>query len=112
MEFGSEDILAALRATGLGVEWSGDIEILLVGGVAAMLTGQLPAGRVTQDCDIMVFSPKEAQNVVLNVARGVAETNGLPENWLNCQAMGFNVLPDGWLSRRKYICNHLCRKSA
>ncbi len=106
MEFGSDDILEALRDTALGVDWAGDIEILLVGGVAAMLTGQLPAERVTQDCDIMVFSPKEAQEAVLSVAREVAKAKGLPENWLNCQAMGLNVLPDGWLSRRKYICKY------
>lgn len=47
MEFGSEEILKALKETALRIEWDGEIEILLVGGVAAMLTGQLPAERVT-----------------------------------------------------------------
>ena len=106
MEFGSDDILGALRDTALGIDWAGDIEILLVGGVAAILTGQLSAERVTQDCDIMFFSPKEAQGPVLNAASEVAKIRSLPKNWLNCQAMGLNVLPDGWLSRREHICKY------
>ena len=61
MGFGSENILEVLRETALGVEWGGEVEILLVGGVAAMLVGQVSAERVTQDCDIMDFSPIEGR---------------------------------------------------
>lgn len=104
MQFGSNEIRKALKETALHIKWNGDIEILLVGGVAAMLTGQLPAERVTQDCDIISLSPKRAQEAVLNSAREVSRIKGLPENWLNCQAMQMNVLPDGWLSRRDHIC--------
>jgi hypothetical protein len=42
----------------------------------------------------------------LQAAGAIAQTKGLPENWLNSQVMQFNVLPDGWLSRRKYICRY------
>ena len=106
MEFGSEEILKALKETALRIEWDGDIEILLVGGVAAMLTGQLPAERVTQDCDIMNYSPNEAQQVVIDAAVKVAEINGLPKDWLNSQAMQLDVLPNGWPSRRIHICKY------
>ncbi|MBW8016717.1 MAG: hypothetical protein FVQ82_11060 [Planctomycetes bacterium] len=106
MQFGSKEILNALKETAANLEWNGDIEILLVGGVAAMLTGQLPAERVTQDCDIINLSPKQAQKAILNSAREVARIKGLPENWLNCQAMQLDVLPDGWRSRREYICKY------
>jgi hypothetical protein len=106
MVFGSEEILEALRETAFRLEWKGEVEILLVGGVAAMLTHELPADRVTQDCDIMNFSPHQAQSAVLQAAGAIAQIKGLPENWLNSQVMQFNVLPDGWLSRRKYICRY------
>lgn len=106
MGFGSENILEVLRETALGVEWGGEVEILLVGGVAAMLVGQVSAERVTQDCDIMDFSPIEGRQAVLDAARKVAQIRGLPENWLNCQAMELNVLPDGWKARREHICKY------
>jgi hypothetical protein len=106
MVFGSEEILEALRETAFCLEWKGEVEILLVGGVAAMLTHELPADRVTQDCDIMNFSPEQARHAVFDAANKVAQAKGLPQNWLNSQAMQLNVLPDGWRSRRKHICKY------
>ena len=106
MQFASKEILDALKETALNLDWDGEIEILLVGGVAAMLTGQLSAERVTQDCDIINLSPEQAQETILKSAREVARIKGLPENWLNCQAMQMNILPDGWLSRRQHICKY------
>ena len=106
MGFGSKEIIEVLKETALHTIWDSDIEILLVGGVAAMLTGQLSAERVTQDCDIMHFSPKQAQKAILDAANKVAQARGLPQNWLNSQAMQLNVLPDGWRSRRKHLCKY------
>ena len=106
MKFGSKEILDALKETALHIEWESDIEILLVGGVAAMLTGQLPAERVTQDCDIMNFTPEHAGKAIFDAANKVAQAKGLPQDWLNSQAMQLNVLPDGWRSRRKHICKY------
>ena len=96
MELGSQEILEALKETALNTIWDSDIQILLVGGVAAMLTGQLSAERVTQDCDIMDYTPKKAQKAILDAANKVAKARGLPQNWLNSQAMQLNVLPDGF----------------
>jgi hypothetical protein len=91
MEMEPPDILNYLEATAASLQWDGSpIEILLI--------GQLPAHRVTQDCDIMHLCPKEAQQAVLDAAAHVAVENGLPKTWLNTQAMDLNVLPDGWPS--------------
>jgi hypothetical protein len=99
MEMEPPDILNYLEATAASLQWDGSpIEILLIGGAAGMLIGQLPAHRVTQDCDIMHLCPKEAQQAVLDAAAHVAVENGLPKTWLNTQAMDLNVLPDGWPS--------------
>jgi len=106
MELGSKQILESLKETALRLEWDCEIELLLVGGVAAILTGQLSAQRVTQDCDIIDLSPEKAEKSVLRAASEVAKIKGLPNNWLNCQAMQLNVLPDGWRSRRVRICQY------
>ena len=103
MELGSEEILAALEETALGIEWDGDVEILLVGGAAAMLTGQLRSERVTQDCDVMHFSPEQAQQALFDAANNVARSKGLPDGWLSAKVMQLNILPDGWVSRREFI---------
>jgi hypothetical protein len=104
MNFDSKAIIDVLKETAVHLEWEGDsIEILLIGGVAAMLTGLLPPERVTQDCDLMSCCPKEAQGELLKAAAQVAIKKGLPENWLNSQAAQLNILPDGWQSRRVNI---------
>ena len=104
MQFKSKDILDALKETAEKINSPGDVDILIIGGVAAMLTGQLPPERVTQDCDIIDIFPKQSQEAILTSARKVADAKGLAANWLNCQAMGLNILPDGWQSRRVFIC--------
>jgi len=103
MKLGSKEILAALEETALGIEWDGDVEILLVGGAAAMLTGQLRPERVTQDCDVMRFSPEQVQQALFDAANKVARSRGLPSGWLSSKVMQLNILPDGWESRREFI---------
>lgn len=103
MELGSEEILDALKETALGIEWDGDVEVLLVGGAGAMLTGQLRPERLTQDCDVMHFSPEKAQQALFDAANNVAQSKGLPDGWLSVKVMQLNILPDGWRSRREFI---------
>jgi len=105
VELKISQILKHLKATAEQLQWDGQtIEIRLIGGAAGMLTGQLSAHRVTQDCDIMNFKPKEAQKAVLEAAAKVAAKQGLPEHWLSTQAMDALVsLPDGWHARRIHI---------
>ncbi len=104
MKLKSNDILDALKATAEHMEWNGDpVEILLIGGAGAMLTGMLRSERVTQDCDVIDYQPQDGQQAVLAAAAKVAAKKGLPEKWLNSKAMGLNILSDGWRSRRILI---------
>lgn len=105
MELKTQDILKNLKAIAENLLWDDEtIEVLLIGGAAGMLTGQLSANRITQDCDVMNVRPIEAQKAVLDAAGQVAKTEGLPDNWLSTQAMdSLNVLPDGWQSRRIFV---------
>lgn len=104
MDLSSNEILDALKATADHMQWEGKpVEILLIGGAGAMLTGLLRPERVTQDCDVIDYQPEDGQQAVLAAAAKVAAKRGLPEQWLNSKAMGMNILPDGWLSRRILI---------
>ncbi len=96
--------MKCLEAVANRLEWNGPaIEILLIGGAAGMLIGQLPGHRVTQDCDVMHVQPPQAQQTVLAAAADIASEKNLPQTWLNTQAMSLNVLPDGWQSRRVLV---------
>ena len=104
MKLSSNDILDALKATAENMQWSGKpVEILLIGGAGAMLTGMLRSERVTQDCDVIDYQPHDGQEAVLTAAAKVATEKGLPEKWLNSKAMDLDILSDGWRSRRILI---------
>ena len=73
MELQTSDILKTLKETAEILHWDGEIiEILLIGGAAGMLSGQLSAHRVTQDCDVVNFRPEESQKAVLDAALQIA----------------------------------------
>ncbi len=91
----------ALRRLGAVVEYPSDIEVLLVGGAAGMITGVLPTARVTTDCDVMVCIPGDAMAAVESGAERVAKELGLAPNWLNSDVqLRVDTLADGW-ERRK-----------
>lgn len=97
-------IEAAFRRLGELVDYHRDIEILLVGGAAGMVTGVLPAGRTTTDCDVMVYLPKEALAAVETAASQVADEMELAAHWLNSDVqLRRDALPDDWQSRRVLV---------
>lgn len=79
------------------------IEIVLIGGAAGMLTGLFEPSRTTTDCDVINYMPQASQQIVLKTAKAVASKHGLPEKWLNSQAMELDILPDGWQTRKVEI---------
>ncbi len=91
----------ALRALGEQLTWPADVEVLLVGGAAAMITGLLPPERTTLDCDVMLYSPPDAEAAVERAADEIAADLGLPERWFNSDVrLRQDTLPDGWQTRR------------
>lgn len=81
-----------------------EVELLLVGGAAGMLTGLLPRARTTTDCDVMAYVPEEAMGAVENAAEEVASELGLAATWLNSNVqIRRDALPDEWQSRRVWI---------
>jgi len=93
----------ALRRLGEMLVYHCDIEILLVGGAAGMVTGVLAPNRVTTDCDVMVYIPPDAMSAVELAAGEVAEEMSLSPTWLNSDVqLRLDALPDGW-ERRKIL---------
>ena len=103
MQMGSCDILLRLEELAIRLRDADPVEIVLIGGAAGMLTGQLGETRVTTDCDVIRWVPAGAQKSVLEVARQMAREEGLPEHWINSQAMDLDILPDGWRGRTVHI---------
>lgn len=81
-----------------------EVELLLVGGAAGMLTGLLPPARTTTDCDVMAYVPEDAMGAVENAAEQVARELGLAATWLNSNVqLRRDALPDDWQTRRVWI---------
>lgn len=99
-------VLKALKMVGELLDWPSQVEILLIGGAAGMVTGVLNPDRTTGDCDVANFAPAAATSAVELAAGQVTTKMNLPEKWFNDQARQLNVLPDGWRSRRKHIATY------
>jgi len=100
----TKTIERAFEMLGCRLSYPLEVELLLVGGAAGMLTGLLPPSRTTLDCDIMHAQPDSAVFVIERHAAEVATTLGLPTNWLNSDAkIRADTLPDGWRTRRVWI---------
>ncbi len=86
------------------VDYPGDIELLIVGGAAGMLTGVLSRERITTDCDVMVYAPAAALTAVESAAERVGAELNLPNRWLNSDLqIRIDALPDGWRDRRIFV---------
>ncbi|MCE5326378.1 MAG: hypothetical protein LLG01_08160 [Planctomycetaceae bacterium] len=104
--FTTTSVLKALKMVGESLDWPGQVEILLVGGVAGMATGLLQPERTTGDCDVADLAPSAAATALEKAAAQTAERMKLPPTWLNDKAGQLNVLPDGWRSRREHIATY------
>jgi hypothetical protein len=94
----------ALAMLGERFSYHTEVELLLVGGAAGMLTGLLPPARTTTDCDVMAYVPENAMGAVENAAEHIAVELGLASTWLNSDVqLRRDALPDGWQSRRVWI---------
>lgn len=97
----------ALRRLAKQFDWHCDVEILLVGGAAGMVTGLLPPERTTIDCDVIHYFPEQAWAAVERTAELVGRELGLSPHWLNSHVqIRSDCLPDGWKSRRIFVVSH------
>src|SRR5687768_18620587 len=96
----ADTIRLALQRLGERLGDGPPIELLIVGGAAALLTGQLPGSMTTGDVDLMQCRPPDDEEV-LRAAGEVGRELSLPPMWLNRDAGLFRMsLPDDWETRR------------
>ncbi len=80
------------------------VELVIVGGAAAVLTGLVPPSHATEDVDALAIKPDRYVDEVLTAAMEVGRRRGLPGNWLSIEAGLFgNELPQGWETRRVLV---------
>ena len=83
---------------------AGPIDILVVGACAGILTGELPRGRTTIDCDVMVIAPVGAEADLLSASERVAQELGMPARWFNTDVQLLrHALPAAWEGRRVHV---------
>lgn len=81
------------------------VQLVLVGGAAGMLAGELRPGRVTTDCDVSKVEPATWWNVIQDVAVRIGSESGLSKSWLSLDCARYqNLMPPGWERR--------CRRAA
>lgn len=99
----ADEIAKRLQRLSEKLQLDEDVEMVLVGGAAGMLTGQLSPDRVTMDCDVIRCIPGRHFASIQRAARKLAQQENLPPNWLNDDVSNLDILPDGWRTRRVQI---------
>ena len=101
------EIEKALKRLGECFECHCDVELLLVGSAAALLTGVLkPTDTTTRDCDVLRYEPSTVWGALELAAERLSDALGLAPNWLNSDVQGrleARMLPDGWETRRCFV---------
>jgi len=86
MGLAGDQIRAALKATGLRLGHGPQIEVLVVGGAAALLNGLLRPERTTSDVDVLNVDPSQEDEALYEAAAQVGREMGFPNDWLNGEA--------------------------
>lgn len=96
---GGRELRQAIQSLGARLDWPAGVEVVVVGGAAAILTGLLP-DRVTLDCDVVSHAPRDAWGALEAAARSVTREQQLPADWFNAETETLaHRLPDGWRQR-------------
>ncbi|MGA2439735.1 MAG: DUF6036 family nucleotidyltransferase [Tepidisphaeraceae bacterium] len=96
-----ESIRKSLAALGRRLATSTPIELLVIGGAAGLLTGELTGTYTTGDVDVLQVLPPNEWDQLQDAAAKVGARMGLPANWLNRDAALYGEsLPADWKDRR------------
>jgi hypothetical protein len=100
----ASDLDRAIELLCARFEWHANVEILVVGGAAGMMTGLLHRERTTGDCDVINYIPAEAWHRVELIADQVGIELELPVGWFNSHVqIRSDSLPGGWADRRVLV---------
>jgi hypothetical protein len=94
-------IRKALEAVGKCLSAESPIELLVIGGAAGLLTGELAGTYTTEDVDLLQVLPTGERDRVLDAAAKIGGKMSLPANWLSEDAGLYReALPAGRKDRR------------
>ncbi len=95
-----DTIKTSLAALGRELSAGDPVELVIVGGAAGLLTGQLSPAVTTGDVDAISVLPADQWHRVQEAAALVTTALGLPANWLN-RDVGLHrlALPPDYRSR-------------
>src|SRR6185312_9841448 len=93
-------IRTALAKLGERLVAARPVEVLLIGGAAGVLTGELPPAWTTADVDLISCHLPQDREAVLAAAAEAGRELSMPTDWLNdwCGLYAW-ALPDDWKSR-------------
>jgi len=98
-----QQIQDGLKATGERLDWESEVEIVLAGAAACLLTGVMGQTLTTVDCDVLDFSPQTVRDAVMRAGKEAASALGLPPAWLNDDVRNMeadlDMMPLGWQKR-------------
>jgi hypothetical protein len=101
MPLGDKTIRTAFAEVGRRLRLDRNVEILIVGGAAGVLTDELPPAWTTADVDMIHCHLPQDRDAVLDAAGEAAQVLWLPPSWLSEDAGLFAwTLPGGWERRR------------
>lgn len=99
-----QTIRAALAALGEHLRLDRRVEILIVGGAAGVLTGELPPWWNTADVDVIHFRLAQDRDAVLAAAEEAARVLWLPPSWMSEDVGLYSwTLPHEWEKRRVWV---------
>lgn len=97
-------ILSGFEALGQRLKLGRDVEILVVGGAAGVLTELLPDSWTTADVDAFHCHLPQDREAVMAAAEEACRELSLPADWLNDWGGKYAwTLPDNWKSRRVLV---------
>lgn len=75
-------------------------EMVLIGGGAGVLAGELPQGRLTADLDVIAVEPPEVLDLCCHHAPAIAARLGLSDEWFDATPRSLqHMLLPGWRAR-------------
>ncbi len=84
-------------------------DLILIGGAAGMLTGQLPSTRLTSDLDVIEITPPELLDLCCHLAPHISDPIGISESWFDATSTTLrHTLLDGWRDRTEDIGRFGC----
>ena len=100
----ADQLRRALHALAAALPASHAGDLVLIGGAAGVLSGELPANRLTVDVDVIEANPPEILDLCCHHAPGVSLALGISASWFDATACTLqHTMLDGWRDRTQSV---------